>query len=150
MRRMLGLLRAGDELTGTRPQPGLADLDGLLAQHTLTGMRLAVEVERPLPEVGPGTGLAVYRLVQEALTNVHRHAGPDAQVRVTLRRAGADLLVAVVDDGRGAAAPSDGRGHGLVGMRERVAVLGGTLEAGPAEGGGFAVRARLPLTGAGS
>ena len=91
-----------------------------------------------------GVGLAAYRIVQEALTNVRKHAGPDAtvDVRVAVDRG---VAIDVRDDGRGAAARADGRGLGLVGMRERAAVHGGTLEAGPAPGGGFAVSARLPL-----
>ncbi len=92
-----------------------------------------------------GVGLAAYRIVQEALTNVRKHAGPGAAVTVRVSAADGELAIEVGDDGRGAAAASDGRGLGLVGMRERAAVHGGTLEAGPVTGGGFAVSARLPL-----
>jgi signal transduction histidine kinase len=94
--------------------------------------------------VPDGVGLAAYRIVQEALTNVRKHAGPTATVRLRVA-VGRDVEVEVRDDGRGAAAGSDGRGLGVVGMRERAAAHGGTLEAGPVTGGGFAVSARLPL-----
>jgi signal transduction histidine kinase len=92
-------------------------------------------------------GLAVYRVLQESLTNVRKHAGPDPEVRVTLRRAGDDLVVEVVDDGRGSSASDHGKGHGLIGMRQRTAAAGGTFEAGPRPGGGFLVRAHVPLDG---
>jgi signal transduction histidine kinase len=150
MRRMLGLLRSPDGTTGTRPQPGIADLAALLDQAAASGLRLRAEVEQPLPTVDTGVGLVVYRVLQESLTNVRKHAGPDPEVRVVLRRAGEDLLVEVVDDGRGAGAGDrrdDRKGHGLLGMQERIAAVGGTFEAGPRPGGGFAVRACLPLAG---
>lgn len=97
---------------------------------------------RPLP---PGVGLAVYRICQEALTNVLKHAGPDPTVTVLVQWQPAGLVLEVTDDGRGAAADSDGAGHGLVGMRERVAMIGGRFTAGPRPGGGFRVRAEVPL-----
>lgn len=142
MRRLLGLLREGD--TGVAPQPGLDDVRHLVDEARAAGMRVAADLPEPAPDVPDGVGLAAYRIVQEALTNVRKHAGPDAavDVRVAVDR---DVAVDVRDDGRGAAARADGRGLGLVGMRERAAVHGGTLEAGPAPGGGFAVSARLPL-----
>lgn len=135
MRQLLGLLRA-DEATGRSPLPGLADLPGLLADTDaeLTG------IDREVPVA---VGLTAYRVTQEALTNVRKHAGPGARARVWVRVED-DLLVEVVDDGRGAAAP-DGGGHGLVGMRERVDVHGGTLVTGPRPGGGYGVRATIPL-----
>jgi len=145
MRRMLGLLRSDDALTGTEPQPGLEDLAELVAQAVESGMRLTADIAEPLPAVAPGIGLTVYRCVQEALTNTRKHAGPDIEVHLSVRVIGADLVVEVLDDGRGAAADGDGQGHGLVGMRERVAMHGGHLEAGPRTGGGFAVRVRIPL-----
>jgi signal transduction histidine kinase len=145
MRRMLGLLRSDDALTGTEPQPGLEDLAELVAQAVESGMRLSADITEPLPAVAPGIGLTVYRCAQEALTNTRKHAGPDVEVHLSVRVIGADLVVEVLDDGRGAAADGDGQGHGLVGMRERVAVHGGHLEAGPRPGGGFAVRVRIPL-----
>jgi signal transduction histidine kinase len=142
MRRLLGLLREGD--TGVVPQPGLDDVRHLVDEARAAGTRVTADLPEPAPAVPDGVGLAAYRIVQEALTNVRKHAGPDARVavRVAVDRA---VTVEVRDDGRGAAAHADGRGLGLVGMRERAAVHGGTLEAGPAPGGGFAVSARLPL-----
>lgn len=142
MRRLLGLLRDGD--TGVAPQPGLDDVRHLVAEARAAGMRVEADLPPTAPDVPDGVGLAAYRIVQESLTNVRKHAGPGAAValRVSVGRA---VEVEVRDDGRGAAADSDGRGLGLTGMRERAAVHGGTLEAGPAPGGGFAVSARLPL-----
>jgi signal transduction histidine kinase len=135
MRRMLGLLRTGDT-SELRPQPGLADLAG--------GDEVEATLPDPATPVPDGVGLTAYRIVQEALTNVRKHAGPDVRVRVEVS-AGDDVTVLVEDDGRGAAAVDDGHGLGLVGMRERVTAHGGTLEAGPRPGGGFRVAARLPL-----
>lgn len=142
MRRMLGLLRTGDtsELV---PQPGLADLAGLVV-----GDGIEATLPDPAAAVPDGVGLTAYRVVQEALTNVRKHAGPDVRVRVAVTADdGPDPAVTVLveDDGRGAAAPDDGHGLGLLGMRERVAAHGGDLEAGPRPGGGFRVRARVPL-----
>ncbi|MGA9749878.1 MAG: sensor histidine kinase [Nocardioides sp.] len=148
MRRLLGLLRSDEEDTGTRPQPGLVDLEYLLAEASGSGMRLTTEIDQPLPDAAPGLGLIVYRLVQEALTNVRKHAGPEPHVRVAVRRLGDGLRITVEDDGRGASARDDGRGNGVLGMRERVAAVGGSLEAGPRPGGGFRVEALVPLGGA--
>ncbi|KQV63334.1 hypothetical protein ASC64_17200 [Nocardioides sp. Root122] len=142
MRRLLGLLRDGD--TGVAPQPGLDDVRHLVDEARAAGARVVADLPQAPTDVADGVGLAAYRIVQEALTNVRKHAGPaaTASVRVSVGRA---VEVEVRDDGRGAAAPSDGHGLGLVGMRERAAVHGGTLAAGPATGGGFVVSARLPL-----
>lgn len=142
MRRLLGLLRDGD--TGVAPQPGLGDVRHLVDEARAAGMRVEADLPASAPDVPDGVGLAAYRIVQESLTNVRKHAGPGPTValRVSVGRA---VEVEVRDDGHGAAASSDGRGLGLTGMRERAAVHGGTLEAGPAPGGGFAVSARLPL-----
>jgi signal transduction histidine kinase len=145
MRRMLGLLRSGDGTTGTSPQPGIGDIRALLDQAAGSGLRIRADVEDPLPSVDAGVGLAVYRVLQESITNVHKHAGPDPLVSVTVRRAGPDLLVEVRDDGRGSTAPDDGKGHGLMGMRQRVAAVDGTFEAGACPGGGFGVRASMPV-----
>lgn len=143
MRRLLGLLRDGD--TGVAPQPGLADVRHLVDEARAAGTVVDADLPDPVPEVPDGVGLAAYRIVQEALTNVRKHAGPGATVRLRVT-VGPDVRVDVDDDGRGAAATTDGRGLGLRGMRERATVHGGTLEAGPAAGGGFAVSARLPLS----
>lgn len=144
MRDIVGVLRtdAGVELG---PQPGVRDLPALVEQMTEAGLpaRLSVEGEAvPLPA---GVDLAAYRTVQEALTNSLRHAGPGAKAVVTVRHGRCELDVRVVDDGRGEAARPEEPGHGLVGIRERVALCGGILNIGPKSGGGFEVRARFPL-----
>ncbi|KRF14999.1 sensor histidine kinase [Nocardioides sp. Soil796] len=142
MRRMLGLLRS-DGGSGTAPQPGLVDLLHLVEETRASGMDLVAHLPDPMPEVPEGVGLAVYRIAQEALTNVRKHAGV-AHVRLDLVHRNGELHLDVTDDGRGAASRSDGKGLGLLGMRERVTVHGGTLTAAPADGGGFAVSARIP------
>jgi signal transduction histidine kinase len=149
LRRMLGLLRSE---SGRAPQPDLAAVEDLVASVRGAGLAVELRTTGPARPVDGVVGMTAYRIVQEALTNVLRHA--DA------RRACVDLVfedealvVRVADDGRGPAATGKGGhdggggGQGLVGMRERVAVLGGHLETGPAPGGGFAVDARLPLSG---
>ncbi|MGW4647860.1 sensor histidine kinase [Kitasatospora sp. NPDC004289] len=148
MRQLLNVLRTGDEPDDapSAPQPGVEDLDRLVAESDRAGLPTVLTVEgarRPLP---PTVGLTVYRIVQEALTNARKHAGPArAEVRLTYRPE--SMGVEVRDDGEGsvpgAAVPG---GHGLVGMRERVALHGGTLTAGPLPEGGFAVLADLPLS----
>lgn len=143
MRRMLGLLRA--EATGVRPQPVLADVHHLIAEARAAGMRLEVAADDPLPQVSDGVGLTVYRVAQEALTNVRKHAGPQVGVSLRVGVESGAICVDVNDDGHGASAATDGRGLGLVGMRERVQAHGGELRAGPQAGGGFAVSARIPL-----
>lgn len=147
MRRLLGVLRRdeGANETGRAPLPGIAELGELLEQARAAGLPVSLTVAgapRPLPD---GAALAAYRIVQESLTNTRKHAGPRVSAAVTLRFLEDTLVLAVTDDGRGAAATSDGAGHGLAGMRERVAVYGGSVEAGPRRGGGFQVVARLPL-----
>ena len=143
MRRMLGLLRSADGAE-LRPHPGLADLAALVAGARTAGAHVDARLPEPVPEVPDGIALTAYRVVQEALTNVRKHAGPDVTVRVDVR-VDEVICVLVEDDGRGAATPTDGRGLGLVGMRERVTVHGGTVQAGPRPGGGFRVAARIPL-----
>jgi signal transduction histidine kinase len=152
MRGLLGVLRS-DADTGTDPgeppQPGLADLPELVARVRASGLPVELTEEGTPERTGAAAELAVYRLVQESLTNVLKHAGPDATARVRLAWAEEELEVSVTDDGYGLT-PGAGGGQGLVGMRERVAVLGGSTSAGPAPDGGFAVRARLPLRPVGS
>lgn len=138
-RRMLGLLREGE--TGTAPVPALADLRRLLDE---AGPRVTATLPDPGTAVSAGAGSAAYRIVQEALSNVRKHAGPAARATVIVDVTPEEIRVAVLDDGRGAAAPDDGLGHGLTGMRERAAAHGGTVTAGPRPGGGFGVSARLP------
>jgi signal transduction histidine kinase len=144
MRRLLGLLR--EDADGRNPQPGLADLDALVAQVRAAGV--GVEVTRQgTPVGGPGAGLAVYRIVQEALTNTLKHAGSPARAQVRLRYAGDGVELEVSDDGGGRSAPAGVTGgHGLAGMRERAAAYGGQVEAGPRAGRpGWRVLARLRL-----
>jgi signal transduction histidine kinase len=143
MRRLLGLLRRGSASTHG-PQPTLATLPELVDEVTAAGMDLRAELPEPLPTVPEGVGLTAYRVVQEALTNVRKHAGPSARTRLTVTCDDGALRVTVADDGRGAAAAEDGRGLGLLGMRERVGLHGGVLDAGPAPGGGYVVTARIP------
>jgi signal transduction histidine kinase len=148
LRSVLDVLRQGDEAPPRTPASGLAHLERLVAGAEATGLQVRTQVEgtpRPLPA---GTDLAAYRIVQESLTNVTRHAGP-ASATVLIAYGGKDLTVQVDDDGRGPAAgdtgTARGNGNGIRGMRERVAALGGELTTGPRPGGGFRVRARLPL-----
>ena len=143
LRSVLDVLRQGDEAPPRAPASGLTQLDSLVAGAGATGLEVRTRVEglpRPLPA---GTDLAAFRIVQESLTNVTRHAGP-AGATVLVRYGGDELTVQVDDDGRGPAA-AGGSGNGIRGMRERVAALGGELDAGPRPGGGFRVKARLPL-----
>jgi signal transduction histidine kinase len=145
MRRLLDVLKSDAPDEGRAPQPGLARLAELLDAMRATGLPVeAVVVGTPHP-LPPGLDLSAYRIVQEALTNALKHAG-DAHTRVVLRYAPDALEIEVADDGRGpgADAGTDG-GRGLIGMRERVQLFGGTLDSGPRPGGGFLVRARLPL-----
>lgn len=145
MRRLIGVLKADDEQAELMPQPGLAQLDELLETVRSAGLPVEAVTEgtpRPLP---PGVDLTAYRVVQEGLTNVLKHAG-GAHARAMVRYEDDAIEVEVADDGRGAVADPNGTpGHGLLGMRERVAVFDGTLETGARAGGGFVLRARIPL-----
>ncbi|MFW6869554.1 sensor histidine kinase [Nocardioides sp. CPCC 206347] len=143
MRRMLGLLRADG--AATAPQPRLADLAGLVADAKGAGTPVVADLPDPVPTVSDGVALTVYRVVQESLTNVRKHAGPGASAGVRLRIDDGTVVVEVDDDGRGAAARDDGGGLGLTGMRERVGAHQGDLTAGPLPGGGYRVCARIPL-----
>jgi len=148
MRRLLGVLRTEDDATEQRaPQPSVNDLDSLVAHVRDAGLPVELVVEGEPRPLMSGVDMSAYRIVQEALTNSLKHAGP-ARAHVMLRYGDHDLCLEVVDDGRGLAADapaSNGGGHGLVGMRERVALFGGELKAGPRKGGGYAVSARIPL-----
>jgi signal transduction histidine kinase len=143
MRRLLGMLRQDDEELALVPQPSLRYLDALVAQVKEAGLPVELSVEGEPAALPPGVDLSAYRIVQEALTNALKHAGP-ATAQVVVRYGAEHLEVDVTDTGRRPAA-DDGAGHGLVGMRERVTLFGGELEAGHRREGGFAVRARLPL-----
>lgn len=141
MRRALGMLR---DDTPYAPAPGLPDLPALAGQASVGEVDVRLEVTGTVPQerVPESVGLAVYRVVQESLTNVVKHAAP-ATCRVTVAVGAAEVRVEVVDDGRRPVRPA-GTGHGLIGMRERVGSHGGDFTAGPVDGGGFAVAARLP------
>jgi signal transduction histidine kinase len=144
LRRVLGILRAGDQQLAIGPQPGLASLQSLVEQVRASGLPVELRVEGEPLHLPAGIDLSAYRIVQEALTNIVKHAG-DTTAEVVVRYRERELELAVVDDGHGVAGAANGSGHGLIGMRERVALYGGTLEAGPNNGNGYAVRARLPL-----
>ncbi|WP_030167823.1 sensor histidine kinase [Spirillospora albida] len=153
MRRIVGVLRtdrdadaSGPELA---PQPGLGDLGELLDHVRETGLSVQLWIEGEARTPSPGVDVAAFRLIQEALTNSLKHAGPSARAWVRLYYTDHDLTVEIEDDGRGTttimADNGDKPGHGLVGMYERVALYGGELRIGPRVGGGFGVRARFPL-----
>jgi len=146
MRRLLGVLRRDAEPTGSlAPAPGLAEVETLAADVARTGVRVEVRIEGTPSVLPAGLDLSAYRIVQEALTNVVKHAGP-ATARVGVRYSPGQVSVEVVDDGRGTGTGGrDHGGHGIAGMRERAALYGGTLEVGPLPGGGFRVAAKLPV-----
>ncbi|MEZ0108798.1 signal transduction histidine kinase [Catenulispora sp. EB89] len=147
MRRMLGVLRSADDVGTYVPQPGIEQLGDLLEQVRSTGLPVSLTVEGVPREMPTGLALAVYRIVQESLTNTRKHGGPQVKASVAMMYTDDCLVLRIVDNGRGDAAPGDGLGHGLVGMRERVTVFGGTLVTGPHVSGGYAVEAILPFAG---
>jgi signal transduction histidine kinase len=148
MRRMLGVLRSDGAATGTddqrAPAPGLPDVSALAERTTAAGVPVDLDI-RGDGELPTAVALSAYRIVQEALTNVVRHAAP-ARCRVRIDIGDADVVIDVTDDGH--RHPRAGGGHGIIGMRERVALFGGRLDAGPMPHGGFRVTARLPLASA--
>jgi signal transduction histidine kinase len=149
MRRLLGVLREDVDAEPTlRPQPGLSQLNALLdeVRDAATGGGVRLIVSGSVEPLDPGVELTAYRIVQEALTNARRHA-PGAAVDVELRYSGDDIIVRVYDNGPGPA-PDGGSGHGLAGMRERAAMVGGQVTAGAAPGAGYLVEAVLPAKGA--
>jgi signal transduction histidine kinase len=146
LRRLLGVLRDRDGDAEFAPQPGLAQLDELFDDVRSAGVPVSFEVTgRPAAPLAAGLELAVYRIVQEALTNTLKHAGPGAEARVRMRHGEDVLQVEVLDTGHPALAPGAHGTAGLRGMRERAAVYDGDLEAGPAPEGGWRVRLVLPL-----
>jgi signal transduction histidine kinase len=147
MRRSLGVLRRSDADAPLAPQPGMSDLDALVEQARKSGLTVELVTEGEPAPLPSGADLSAYRIVQEALTNTLKHAGA-AHARVAVRYGGRELEVEIADDGAGGRAPNglpSGGGHGLVGMRERIALYGGELHAGHRPEGGFVVRASLPL-----
>ncbi len=152
------MLREPGEETGRAPQPGISELPALAGSLRAAGLEVSLSIDGDHTALPPAVNVSVYRIVQEALTNVLKHAGP-ARAEVTVGCADSAVTIEVTDDGPGNPAPpavkgqgqGDGRerrevggGQGLAGMRERVALFGGDLRAGPRPGGGFTVRARLP------
>ncbi len=143
MRRLLDAMRREGEEAELRPQPGLGNLDGLLSDVRAAGLDVDLHVHGEPVDLPSGLDLSAYRILQEGLTNALKHSGAQ-QAEVDVTYGDRDLLVAVRDDGRGPAS-SDGLGHGLVGIRERVKIYGGEMTAGAENGRGFTLRARLPL-----
>jgi signal transduction histidine kinase len=146
MRRMLDVLRAEDEEASLSPQPGLDRVESLVEGVRRAGLDVSLDMEADCSDVPPAVASSAYRIVQEALTNTLKYAGP-ARAHVVVRREPDAVALEISDDGPGGPDVSDqhGLGHGLIGMRERAALLGGTLHAARRPGGGFIVQARLPL-----
>jgi signal transduction histidine kinase len=154
LRHLLGVLRPEAGLHGLGPQPGLADLPRLVEQVRGAGLDVALATDGAPAELPARVDLFAYRIVQEALTNVLKHAGPGARAQVRLGADRRGIVIEVLDDGHGGAVPpvpglaqAGPRGHGIVGMRERALLLGGTLDARPDPAGGFRVVAHLPTAG---
>lgn len=143
LRRLLGVLRDDGSGVSYAPAPSLGDIGELAGEVTRAGVTVEVDTDGSLADVPPGVGFTGYRIVQEALTNVLKHAGP-SRASVRLAHQPGTLRIDVSDDGRGVNGRATDGGHGLIGMRERVAVYGGTLQAGPRPGGGYLVTAVLP------
>jgi signal transduction histidine kinase len=147
MRRVVGMLGQRDEELALAPQPSIDELDWLVERAREAGLEVDLTIEGEKKRLESGVDLSAFRIVQEALRNTLKHAGP-ARAQVTLRYRDHDVEVDVSDNGRGVRPPADNgavTGQGLLGMRERVAMLGGEIEAGYRKDGGFGVHARLPL-----
>jgi signal transduction histidine kinase len=145
MRRLLGIMREDGEAAARAPQPGIATIRHLVEDVRHTGLDVELTVEGEPVRVSPGVDVSAYRIVQEALANALEHAGPE-HAWVAVRYGEGEVEVEVENDGR-ADGSGDGERHGLLGMRERVALCGGELRAGPRKGGGFRISARLPSAG---
>ena len=149
LRRLLGVMRSDDAAgdappTGPLPpQPGLSQLDSLVAHTSAAGVSVEVQLEGALSALPAGVDLTAYRIVQEALTNTLKHSGATT-VTIRVTRTASSLVLDIADDGT-RTAPSDGSGHGIIGINERVSLFGGTAQAGPAPGGGWQVHAELPI-----
>jgi signal transduction histidine kinase len=147
MRRVVGMLGQADEELALAPQPSVEELEWLIERARDAGLEVELTIEGERRRLESGVDLSAFRIVQEALRNTLKHAGP-ATAKVRLRYGEHDVEVDVSDNGRGVRVPTDNgalTGHGLLGMRERVAMLGGEIEAGYRKDGGFGVHARLPL-----
>ena len=144
MSRLLGVLRKEGEGLALAPRPSLAQVDALVQTVRAVGIPVELRVEGDQTALPPSVDVSAYRIVQEALTNVVKHAGP-ARATVVVRYSGRSVEVEVTDDGEGSV-NGNAAGYGLAGMRERVALHGGTLDASSRSDGGFTVKARLPLT----
>jgi signal transduction histidine kinase len=144
LRRLLGSVRPGDVPDTFAPQPGLTRLDDLIEQVRATGLEVELTIGGSPRELPPGLDLSAYRIVQEALTNTLKHADA-TRATVLVRYEDGMLDVEVVDDGRGATVDGTERGQGIIGMRQRVALVGGELTVGPSANGGLRIRARIPL-----
>ena len=144
LRHLLGVLRPEAEVGGLGPQPGIADVPRLVAQIAEAGLEVSLTMDDVRSDLPARVDISGYRIIQEALTNVLKHAGTSAKTQVRLNTNGGDLAIEVLDDGHGATT-LPGAGHGIVGMRERAQLLGGRLEVGPRLGGGFQVIAHLPI-----
>jgi signal transduction histidine kinase len=146
LRATVGLLRqSGDPEAPTEPAPGLDRLDELVGTFRAAGLQVEVARADEDTDLPAAVDLAAYRVIQEALTNVQKHGGQGAKAEVSVVRVGPSIEISVLDDGAGDAAPADSGGHGLLGMRERVTAVRGTLTTGPRYGGGFRVHAILPV-----
>lgn len=148
MRQVLGVLREDNEDESWRPTPGTMTITELVSQANADGLDVDFELDEDPPSLPSAVGASAYRIAQEALTNVRKHGGPGVRATLSARFGPEELVLTIQDNGRGAAAQASdvpGSGQGLVGMRERAELLGGTFQSGPVIGGGFQVRATLPL-----
>ncbi|MDX6232033.1 MAG: hypothetical protein QOH68_1001 [Nocardioidaceae bacterium] len=145
MRKLLGVLRDDRGELPMGPAPRGADIPQLVDQLRGSGLTIELNVLGALDRLDPATGLTTYRIVQEALTNTLKHAGPDVTATVDLRVTTDSVRIQVDDDGRGGSAVDDGQGHGILGIRERIAMHDGLVDAGPRPGGGFRIKAVVPV-----